>query len=59
MNNNLKIKKLNPWFVTGFLDAEGCFQVNLTKSKTKIGWAVQATMSIIIAAKRYCVTKIR
>jgi hypothetical protein len=47
-NNN---NKLNPWFVTGFLDGECCFYVNLIKSKTKIGWAVQTTMSLELHRK--------
>ena len=25
--------KINPWFVTGFVDAEGCFQVSITENK--------------------------
>jgi hypothetical protein len=51
MMNDLKNTKLNPHFVTGFIDGEGCMQVNLTKSKTKIGWAVQATMSLELHRK--------
>jgi LAGLIDADG endonuclease len=37
MNNN-SINKLNPDWVTGFIDAEGCFYVRIAKSKRhKIG----------------------
>ena len=33
---------LNPWFVTGIFDAEGCFNITVTKSSsTNIGWRVQ------------------
>jgi len=33
MNNNLK-NNLNPvWFITGFVDAEGCFRVSIIKNK--------------------------
>ena len=32
---------LNPWWVTGFVDAEGCFHVSVTEGKDrKLGWAV-------------------
>jgi hypothetical protein len=36
-NNNIRFK-LNPYWVTGFVDAEGCFYVRLVRSKNhKIG----------------------
>lgn len=29
---------INPWFITGFIDAEGCFSVRVRKTtKTRIG----------------------
>lgn len=32
--------KLNPWFVSGFTDAEGCFEVYLAKNnKRTTGWS--------------------
>ena len=35
-------KKLNPWFVTGFADAESSFSMSVFKSKTAaIGWTVE------------------
>jgi len=36
--------KLNPWFVTGLIDAEGCFNISICKSlkKSKLGWYIQA-----------------
>lgn len=44
--NNLKYK-LNPYWVTGLIDAEGCFYVRLAKSKNhKIGWWVQACFQL-------------
>lgn len=44
--NNIK-NKLNPYWVTGFTDGEGCFYVRLAKSKHhKIGWWVQACFQI-------------
>jgi len=40
--NNVKCK-LNPNWITGFVDGEGCFYIWITKSKShKIGWRVQA-----------------
>lgn len=45
-NNNIKYK-LNPYWVTGLIDAEGCFYVRLAKSKNhKIGWWVQACFQL-------------
>jgi hypothetical protein len=39
--------KLNPYWVTGFVDAEGCFYVRLAKSKNhKTGWWIQACFEI-------------
>ena len=38
---------LNPWWVTGFVDAEGCFHVSVTERKDrKLGWAVVPRFSI-------------
>lgn len=38
---------INPWFITGFTDGEGCFTLNFYKStETKLGWKVQAIFSI-------------
>ena len=39
--------KLNPYWVTGFVDAEGCFYIRLYRNKDyKIGWAIQACFQI-------------
>lgn len=39
--------KLRLWFITGFSDAEGSFNIVVTKSlSTKIGWRVQARFII-------------
>lgn len=39
--------KLNPYWVTGLIDAEGCFYVRLARSKNhKIGWWVQACFQL-------------
>ena len=39
--------KLNPWFITGFVDAEGSFQISIVKNKElKTGWRVQSSFQI-------------
>jgi len=44
--------KLNPWFVTGFVDAESCFNINITKSSSNlIGYQVQARFIIELHIK--------
>lgn len=45
--------KLNPWFVTGLIDAEGCFNISLSKSlkKSKLGWVVQARLIVELHLK--------
>jgi hypothetical protein len=43
----LKTTRLNPWFITGFVDAEGSFQISIVKNKElKIGWRVQPNFQI-------------
>ena len=40
-------KKLDPWFITGFTDAEGCFTMSVVKhNKNKLGWAVKLSFQI-------------
>lgn len=40
---------VNPWFITGFIDAEGCFSIRVRKTtKTRIGWHVEAVFSICL-----------
>ena len=34
--------QINPWFITGFSDGEGCFHLSITKNQElKIGWRVR------------------
>jgi hypothetical protein len=41
--------KLNPWWVTGFADAEGSFSMSIFKSKTAaIGWTIEPSFSITL-----------
>ena len=39
--------QLNPYFVTGFTDGEGCFHVSITEDKKlKVGWRVRLIFEI-------------
>lgn len=50
----LTIKKLDPWFITGFLDAEGCFTVGFfVNSKYRTGYQVQGIFKISLHNKDY------
>ena len=45
-------KKLNPWFVTGFADAESSFSMSVFKSKTAaIGWTIEPCFIITLHKK--------
>lgn len=47
-----KINKLNPNWVTGFIDGEGCFTLSITENvKCKTGWAVQACFNIVLHSR--------
>ena len=38
---------MDPWFVTGFTDGEGCFNITISKdNQQKIGWAVKLAFTI-------------
>jgi len=42
MNKVMNKNELNPYWVTGFTDAEGCFMINITKRETNImGWQIR------------------
>jgi len=44
---NKEKNNLNPYWVTGFTDVEGCLYVRISKSnKYKIGWRVQSCFQI-------------
>ena len=55
--NNVK-KYLNPWFVTGFSDAEGCFMITIRENPgCNIGWAVGAAFQISLHIKDELILK--
>ena len=55
---SLENLKLNPWFVTGFTDAEGCFYVTVTKDDDyKQGWVVKSFFEIGLKEKDYSILK--
>ena len=42
-----KLIKLDPWFITGFTDAEGCFSLSIVRNKEiKVGWGVKIRFEI-------------
>lgn len=50
--STLNDKKLNPWFITGFSDAEGSFIVSIYRDeKSKLKWRVSAYFSIHVHDK--------
>ena len=39
---------INPWFITGFTDGEGCFYIKVRPSiNTKIGWTVELYFNLV------------
>lgn len=42
---------LDPWFLSGFIDGEGCFRISLTKIDRAIGWRVQLFFQITLHEK--------
>lgn len=50
--NDLALKKIDPWWVSGFIDGEGCFHLSITSSKKyKLGWEVRLFFSISLHRK--------
>lgn len=48
------LQDLNPWFITGFADAESCFYVGVLKStkiKSNSGWEIQPEFKIELHSK--------
>ena len=57
LNNNFSTlihSKINPWFVTGFTDAEGSFSISISidkRIKGRLGWAVKPSFQISLNSK--------
>jgi LAGLIDADG endonuclease len=52
LNNDVNNNKLNPWFVTGFTDAEGCFGLYIYKNANyKTGWFISLVFQISLHEK--------
>lgn len=48
------LNRLDPWFVSGFVDGQGTFQLSLLKSKKlKTGWEVQPGFKIELHSKDF------
>ena len=44
--------KLNPWWLSGFVDGEGCFHVSITpRNNRKLGWEVKPSFHIRLHRK--------
>lgn len=53
--NNFKI---NPWFITGFTDAEGCFTVFIVRdNRYKTGWDVRLSFQITLDQRDLSILK--
>ena len=50
--NSITETELNPWFITGFSDAEGCFTIKVQpNAKLKTKWRVRPVFSITLHFK--------
>jgi LAGLIDADG endonuclease len=50
--SNLELNNLNPYYVTGFTDGEGCFLINIRpNSKMKTGYSVELVFKIALHLK--------
>ena len=52
LKNDVNNNKLNPWFVTGFTDAEGCFGLYIYKNANyKTGWFISLVFKVSLHEK--------
>jgi hypothetical protein len=50
---------LHPWFITGFIDAEGSFSINVIKNKqSKTGWVVKLIFEIHLHEKDHALLRL-
>uniref|UniRef100_A0A191MXC9 LAGLIDADG endonuclease n=2 Tax=Chrysoporthe TaxID=305399 RepID=A0A191MXC9_9PEZI len=58
-NGGVGLFELNPWFVTGFVDAEGCFTISIIKDpRYKAGFRVEAIFSIALHKKDFAILEL-
>lgn len=51
-NSKPLVPQINPWFLTGFTDAEGCFSIKIHENaKLKSKWRVRPVFTIILNIK--------
>nr|AYE93323.1 LAGLIDADG homing endonuclease [Termitomyces sp.]AYE93324.1 LAGLIDADG homing endonuclease [Termitomyces sp.] len=49
---SVRMTKINPWFLTGFVDGEGCFSIKIQhNAKLKTKWRVRPVFSITLHVK--------
>jgi len=52
LNNHLNPASIEPWFITGFTDGEGCFIISISRSnKYSSGWTVKPSFKITLHQK--------
>jgi hypothetical protein len=52
--SNIDDLKVDPWFITGFTDGEGCFTCSVLKSSSyKFGWEIQLNFQIKLHVRDY------
>lgn len=52
LHEKQKFKLCDPWFITGFIDGEGCFSITIFKSNThKIGWQIKLEFKLNLHEK--------
>ena len=52
LKSNVPLQKLNPYFVTGFVDGEGCFSIKFIRNKKmKLGWSIYLSFEIHLHRK--------
>ena len=52
--SNIDDLKVDPWFITGFTDGEGCFTCSVLKSSSyKFGWEIQLSFQIKLHVRDY------
>ena len=58
MLHTKSLTRLNPYFITGFADAESSFYISITKNKTyKTGFIVELSFSINLHIKDIAILK--